>query len=150
MATDGRAVAGAPTLPRTPNPAPTPTPARRLAGLARRVRVDSLARNSFGIMSTSAVNAILGYVYWTAAARFMPPSAVGLGSAIVSAMVILSLTVHLGVGGSLTARLPGRASRQEWLSTPLSTQLACTAAATPLAVASLLPLALPLTSLRSL
>jgi O-antigen/teichoic acid export membrane protein len=116
----------------------------------RQVRADSLTRNSVGIMGTSVVNAGLGYIYWTLAARLMPASAVGLGSAMVSAMVILSLAVHMGVGGGLTARLPRRASREEWLLTVLSALGACTAVTFALAAAALFPLAFALGPLHAL
>lgn len=118
--------------------------------LLRRVRADSLTRNSVGIMGTSAVNAGLGYIYWTLAARLIPASEVGLGSAMVSAMVIISLAVHLGVGGGLTARLPRRTTRAQWLLTVLSALAVCTAATFALAAAALLPLAFALKPLHAL
>jgi O-antigen/teichoic acid export membrane protein len=121
-----------------------------VTGLIRSARADSLTRNSVGIMGTSIVNAGLGYVYWTLAARLMPAAAVGLGSAMVSAMVILSLAVHMGVGGGLTARLPSRGARQEWLLTVSAALVACTGATLLLAAAALLPLALSLAPLRPL
>jgi O-antigen/teichoic acid export membrane protein len=120
------------------------------ARLIRRARADSLTRNSVGIMGTSVVNAGLGYIYWTLAARLMPASSVGLGSAMVSAMVILSLAVHMGVGGGLTARLPLRTTRQQWLLTVLSALAACTAVTFALAAAVLLPLAVALKPLHAL
>ncbi|HEX4700679.1 MAG TPA: hypothetical protein VH352_00995 [Pseudonocardiaceae bacterium] len=124
--------------------------AERGAALLRAVRTDSLTRNSVSIMATSVVNAGLGYLYWTAAARLMPATDVGLGSAVTSAMVILSLVVHLGAGAGLIARLPLRKSRADWLLTVLSTELACVVATFVLAVVALVPLAILVPPLRSL
>lgn len=115
-----------------------------------RVRADSLTRNSIGIMATSAVNASFGYVYWIVAARALPAATVGLGSSLVSAMVIVSLTVSLGPGGGLIARLPGRTTRDQWLLSVLSILLVCSAATLVLAVVTLFPLALLLKPLHSL
>jgi O-antigen/teichoic acid export membrane protein len=90
-------------------PAPTPV---RAAGIGS--RLGSLVHNSASIMGTTVVNAGLGYLYWTLAARSMPEAEVGIGSAIVSAMVILSLSVHLGAAAGLIARLPSRSTPQQW------------------------------------
>jgi O-antigen/teichoic acid export membrane protein len=122
----------------------------RTAELIRSVRTDSLTRNSVSIMATSVVNAGLGYLYWTAAARLLPATEVGLGSAVTSAMVILSLVVHLGAGAGLIARLPLRRSRAEWLLTALGTQLACGAVTLVLCIGALVPLAALVPPLRSL
>lgn len=115
-----------------------------------RVRGDSLARNSVGIMATSVVTAAFGYVYWIVAARALPTSAVGLGSSVVSAMVIVSLAVYLGPSGSIIARLPERTSRDDWLLTVLSTLLVYSAATLVLAVIALFPIALLLKPLHPL
>jgi len=115
-----------------------------------RVRADSLARNSVGIMATSAVNAAFGYVYWIVAARALPAATVGLGSSVVSAMVIVSLAVYLGPSGSLIARLPARSAREDWLVTVLSTLLVWSAVTLVVALAALFPLALLLRPLHSL
>ncbi len=115
-----------------------------------RVRADSLARNSVGIMATSAITAALGYVYWIVAARALPTATVGLGSTVVSAMVIVSLAIYLGPSSTLIARLPGRTTRAEWLLTVLGTLLVCAVATLVVAVAALFPLALLLHPLRPL
>jgi O-antigen/teichoic acid export membrane protein len=61
-----------------------------------RLRGDSLTRNSFDIVATTAVNAGFGYIYRVVAARLLPTETVGLGSTVVSAMVIVSLMIYLG------------------------------------------------------
>jgi O-antigen/teichoic acid export membrane protein len=123
------------------------------AGPARqapRSAVRSLTRNSLGIMGTSAVNAVLGYGYWTVAARRMPAGQVGLGAAATSALVIISLAVHMGAGGGLIARIPQRRTREQWLTTVTSTFLATTLVTLLLAAAVVLPLGLLVPALRGL
>jgi O-antigen/teichoic acid export membrane protein len=110
----------------------------------------SLTRNSLGIMGTSAVNAVLGYGYWTLAARRMPAGQVGLGAAATSALVIISLAVHMGAGGGLIARIPKRTAREQWLTTVTSTFLATTLVTLLLAAAAVIPLGLLVPALRGL
>jgi hypothetical protein len=50
-----------------------------------RLRDDSLLRNSVFIMLTTVVNSLFGYGFWLLAARFFPPSTVGLSAALISA-----------------------------------------------------------------
>ncbi|MET7290190.1 hypothetical protein [Streptomyces sp. NPDC005573] len=101
-------------------------------------------------MATSVVNALLGYGYWTLAARVMPTAQVGLGSAATSALVIISLVVHLGAGSGLIARLPGRRTPYEWRLTVTSTLLATTLFTVVVAAAALAPLGAAVTPLRVL
>ena len=117
---------------------------------ASRSAMRSLTRNSLGIMGTSVVNALLGYGYWTLAARRMPAREVGLGAAATSALVIISLAVHMGAGGGLIARIPLRRSREQWLTTVAATFLATTLVTLVLAAAAVLPLGLLVPALRGL
>lgn len=110
----------------------------------------SLVRNSGGIMATSVVNALLGYGYWVLAAGLMPTVQVGLGSAATSALVIISLAVHLGAGSGLIARLPGRGTPQQWRLTVTATLLATTLVTLIVALAALFPLGAVVTPLRVL
>ena len=129
-----------------------PANPRRRGGsrLAARLKGDSLTRNSVGIMGTTVVNALLGYGYWTLAARRMPDASVGLGSAVISAMVVLSLTVHLGAGAGLIARLPKRRRGEEWLLTVVGVQLVSMLITLVVAVAAVVPLALTVRPLHVL
>ncbi|WP_034271028.1 lipopolysaccharide biosynthesis protein [Actinospica robiniae] len=141
----GTAAAG-----QTADPAEPASRILRARRLVARLRADSLTRNSFGVMATTAVNGAFGYVYWIAAARLLPTSTVGLGSTLVSAMVIISLGVYLGPGGQLIARLPTRTTRAQWLLSVYSTQLLCMFATLLAAAAALVPLAVLLRPLRLL
>ncbi|TQF06365.1 lipopolysaccharide biosynthesis protein [Kitasatospora acidiphila] len=102
----------------------------------------SLTVNSLGIMATTVVNAGLGYGYWTLAARIMPSTEVGLGSAATSALVIISLVVHLGAGVGLIARLPQRATAEQWRLTVVATLAATTGGTLLVAAVAELPLGL--------
>ncbi|WP_051967226.1 lipopolysaccharide biosynthesis protein [Kitasatospora mediocidica] len=126
--------------------APPAAPAAARAGDAAR----SLTVNSLGIMATTVVNAGLGYGYWTLAARIMPASQVGLGSAATSALVVISLVVHLGSGTGLIARLPLRDSPAQWRLTVTATLLATMAATLLVAAATVLPLGHAVAPLRVL
>src|ERR1035437_5859381 len=56
----------------------------------RRLRDDSLLRNSIYLMVIPLVNSALGYAYWIVAARVMSPHDVGLGAALLSASMLAS------------------------------------------------------------
>jgi O-antigen/teichoic acid export membrane protein len=99
-------------------------PIRSATALVGRLRASSLAGNSLNIMLTSVISAVLGYGYWTLAARLMAPSVVGVGSALISTMVILSLAVHLGPGAGLISRLSQRGEDTAWRETVLGVLLA--------------------------
>jgi O-antigen/teichoic acid export membrane protein len=124
--------------------------ARHRGGGSPRTALRSLTRNSLGIMGTSAVNAVLGYGYWTLAARRMPAAEVGLGAAATSALVIISLGVHMGAGGGLIARIPHRATREQWLTTVTATVAATMLATLVLAAAAVVPLGLAVPALHGL
>ncbi|MEU8240404.1 sugar transporter [Actinoplanes missouriensis] len=76
---------------------------------ARRLRDDSLARNSLLIMATTVVNGGLGYLYWMLAARCVPASEIGTATALISAATAVSMIAQLGAGHMFIQRLPGAA-----------------------------------------
>jgi O-antigen/teichoic acid export membrane protein len=67
----------------------------------------SLYRNAIYLMVGTAVTSITGFVFWIIAARFYPAEAVGLGSAIISALGLLAIFSELGLGIGLIRFLPG-------------------------------------------
>ncbi|MCW2817343.1 MAG: hypothetical protein JWR42_130, partial [Marmoricola sp.] len=75
---------------------------------------DSLVRNSAQLLLTTAGTSGLGYLYWVLAARLLPREAVGLGSALISAMGVCALLADLGLSSTCIQRLPHRRSGQEW------------------------------------
>ena len=73
--------------------------------LRQRLRIP-LYSNALYLMINSAVTAALGLVFWILAARFYLAEDVGLASATISAMVLLSLLATLGLGYALIRFLP--------------------------------------------
>ena len=106
-----------PSLPRAPVLA-------RVRRLARRVRGDSLLRNSIYGMATTAATSALGYLYWIVAARAYAARDVGLGAALTAAVTLASSLSSLGLGATLVRLLPRRTASRAW-STLLNAVLAC-------------------------
>jgi len=71
----------------------------------------SLYQNAYYLMTGTAIDSILGFVFWIIAARLYSDEAVGLGSAIIAALGLLALLSELGLGIGLVRFLPS-ASRQ--------------------------------------
>ena len=67
-----------------------------------------IVRNATLLTSTTGVNLLLGFAYWWVAARLLPPAAVGLGSAAISAMTLLAALSLFGFGTLLIGELPRR------------------------------------------
>lgn len=81
-----------------------------------RVR-DPLVMNSMYLTATTIVTSLLGYVFWTVAARMYPASAIGEAGAGVSAMGFASLLGALGGSMAVLAELPGKSRPREWSAT---------------------------------
>ncbi|MCL4466868.1 MAG: oligosaccharide flippase family protein [Chloroflexi bacterium] len=102
--------------------------ALRIAALAHRFAPANriILVNSCSLVGTTALTSGLGFVYWWLAALLFPPTAVGLASAAISAMMLLGTIGTLGVGTLLIGELP----RQPRQAGPLiSTALSVAAAA---------------------
>src|SRR5512139_2726353 len=91
---------------------------RSAVGVAR-LRLDSLAggrvashlrlplfRNGYALIIGSAATSGLGLVYWVLAARFYSAEMVGLSSAALSAMLLLSGISQLGLNSALVRFVP--------------------------------------------
>lgn len=68
--------------------------------------------NAVSLVGTTAITSVLGFVYWWLAARQFPPQAVGLASAIISAMTLLGTLGILGLGTLLTGELPRQRGKE--------------------------------------
>ena len=101
---------------------------------AKRVakRSNSLARSSFYLMAATIVTSVLGYVFWTAAARLYPASAIGEAGAGVSAMSFASLVGAMGGTQAVLAELPNKSRLDDWSST-VTTSLVFTSATSAIA-----------------
>jgi O-antigen/teichoic acid export membrane protein len=73
--------------------------------------------NSVYLMAATVVTSLLGYVFWTVAARLYPASAIGEAGAGISAMAFASLLGALGGSMAVLAELPGKRRPQEWSAT---------------------------------
>ena len=78
---------------------------------------DPLIMNSVYLMAATIVTSLLGYVFWTVAARRYPASAIGEAGAGVSAMAFASLLGALGGSMAVLAELPGKRRGREWSAT---------------------------------
>lgn len=108
----------------------------------------ALLGNAASLIATSAVTSGLGFAFWWAAARLLPPEVVGQGGALISVMTLAGTLAVLGVGTLLINELPTleRTRRGELSAGLLSAGLLGTAAAaalTALLVAPAVPLLLP-------
>ena len=81
----------------------TLTSRERLLG---RLRV-SLFRNAIYLMISNALTGAFGLVFWLVAAKFYVTEDVGLASAAISAMLLLSLLANFGLDYALIRFLPG-------------------------------------------
>jgi O-antigen/teichoic acid export membrane protein len=68
---------------------------------------DSLFRNSLYLMASSAITAVVGFVFWMLAARIYPAEDVGIASAVISAMMLIALLATLGLDYGIVRFLPG-------------------------------------------
>jgi O-antigen/teichoic acid export membrane protein len=89
----------------------------RLSSLRPGRARDPLVMNSVYLMATTVVTSLLGYVFWTVAARRYPASAIGEAGAGVSAMAFASLLGALGGSMAVLGELPGKRRPREWSAT---------------------------------
>ncbi len=71
-------------------------------------RHGDLLSNTGSLLATTGVTSALGFAYWIVAARMFSQSAVGYGSAAVSAMTLLGTIGMLGLNTLLIGELPRR------------------------------------------
>lgn len=107
-------------------------------------RADTLVENSVYGVGITVVNSVVGFAYWIVAARLFTTDAVGVASALISAMTLASAVSNLGVGSGLVQRLPRRADGDDWSLTLNTTALV--GAATGLGASLVGLLAVPLLS----
>lgn len=79
--------------------------------LVRALRIP-LVSTSLTLIANAVTASLLGFTFWALAARLLPPSAVGLGSALVSAAALCSFLATLGLDHALLRFLPERRGRE--------------------------------------
>ncbi|HZP52594.1 hypothetical protein [Actinocrinis sp.] len=101
---------------------------------------DPLVMNSLYLTATTVVTSLLGYVFWTVAARMYPASAIGEAGAGVSAMGFASLVGALGGSMAVLAELPGKRRPRDWSATVTAPLVftSATSAVTAVATAAVL------------
>lgn len=94
-----------------------------------------VAKLSAGLVGTQAITSVLGFLYWTVAARTVSVQAVGTAGAAVALMTVLATVGMLGFGTVLIAEIPrvGVRRRRRLVRTALTVVLVAT---TILAVAA--------------
>lgn len=107
------------------------TGAAAVLDLGRRMRADSLVRNSVYLMAATSVTSVLGYVFWVAAARLYAAAPIGEAGSAVSAMAFASLLGAVGGSSAIIAELPGKRHPRDWSST-VTTALVFTSATSAL------------------
>jgi O-antigen/teichoic acid export membrane protein len=105
---------------------------RRLAGAIQRVRSivgknAVLVTNSGAVAIATASAAILGFAYWCIAARLMAPVAIGISSALISAMGFIGQLGEGGIGTLLMGQMSVHGDQRHGLLTAanLTTLLSC-------------------------
>lgn len=83
-------------------------------------RNQDLLRNAGSLAATTGLTSVFGFAYWIFAARVFTQSAVGYGSAAVSAMTLLGTIGMFGLGTVLIGELPRRTARGGLVSAALS------------------------------
>ena len=87
--------------------------AQQARAIARRNAV--LVANSGAVAIGNGATAILGLAYWLVAARLMPPEAVGISSALISAMGLIGQLGEGGIGTLLMGQLSMHGARRHGL-----------------------------------
>jgi O-antigen/teichoic acid export membrane protein len=87
-----------------------------------------LVDNTVSLIGSAAVTSGLGFGFWWVAARLFAPEAIGLASAAVSAMLLLSTMGVVGLDALLLSEIPrARAGAGRLVSTAVATALAASA-----------------------
>ncbi|MCU4139669.1 MAG: Membrane protein involved in the export of O-antigen and teichoic acid [Methanophagales archaeon] len=81
---------------------------------------DPLFKNAYFLMFSSLTSAGSGFFFWLIAARFYSTADIGLASAIISAMGLISMLSLLGFDISLVRFLPEREDKQELINSCLT------------------------------
>ena len=84
---------------------------------------DPLFKNAYFLMLSSITSAGSGFFFWLIAARFYSTADIGLASAIISAMGLISMLSLLGFDISLVRFLPEREDKQELINSCLTISL---------------------------
>ncbi len=82
------------------------TPVAERMGAWRGAFTDPLYRTAYSLMANTVLTAVLGVAFWLAAARLFSRNEVGQDSALISAMMGISVFCQLNLNNALTRFLP--------------------------------------------
>lgn len=85
----------------------------------RQLHGDSLVRNSFYLMLSTGIMAVLGFVFWFIAARIFSPEDIGIATTLISAMNLISYIGLLGFNSTFIRMLPTSKNRSAEMNTGL-------------------------------
>jgi O-antigen/teichoic acid export membrane protein len=94
-------------------------PRSLLMQAARRAWSDSLLRNSLYLIASSAVLALVGFLFWVVCARLYPAYQVGLATTLLSACNLIATLSLLGLDAGIIRYMTGSARKREQLGTVL-------------------------------
>jgi O-antigen/teichoic acid export membrane protein len=85
----------------------------------RQLHSDTLVRNSFYLMLSTAIMAVLGFIFWLISAHLFQPEDIGIATTLISAMNLISYIGLLGFNSTFVRILPGSKHRSEEINTGL-------------------------------
>jgi O-antigen/teichoic acid export membrane protein len=93
-------------LPDSPHPAvPTPSHAKVKGGIRGHFAAP-LYRNAYFLMASAGFTSVLGFLFWSVAAHRFEADVVGVNSAVISAMILVSGICQLGLNAVIVRYLP--------------------------------------------
>jgi O-antigen/teichoic acid export membrane protein len=118
--------------PPSPTPSPTPGDARHAAPPASRVaRAISqaeqrlghnfhLVRGSFGVMVSTILASIAGWLFWVVATNRWPPDQIGVATSLVAALTSIALIAGQPIATTMLLRIPRSERREDLLAVGLT------------------------------
>lgn len=103
---------------------------------------DDLFRNSIYLMATTLVMSALGFFFWLICAHIFTPGQIGVGTALISAMTLISFMSLLGFNSTFVRILPNSQDRDKEINTG-STLVISTAAILAIVYVWLVPFIAP-------
>ena len=94
----------------------------------RQYAKEPLYKNSFYLLINNGSGAILGFVFWVIAARFYQPEDVGVASALIASMMLLTALSRLGFDMGIIRFLPAEADKKGMINSCLT--ISCLASLT--------------------
>lgn len=93
---------------------------KQLSKLYSNLYGESLYRNSFYLMASTAVMSGFGFIFWTLNARLYPTEQVGLATTMISAAALISGLGYMGLGNGLIRFLPASDRKNNKINTALT------------------------------